>query len=125
VTEVLIDTHFVLRLRMEPLKLSQQERDVLDAALTVYVSTVSLWEIAILLGRGRIPHGDDRLLNIPPGTDLLPIELSHCKALVALPPLHRDPFDRMLIAQAQSEQIPLLTRDQAMRTYHACATFLP
>ncbi|MGH7046336.1 MAG: PIN domain-containing protein [Stellaceae bacterium] len=49
--------------------------------------------------------------------DLLPVWPEHCKALLALPPRHRDPFDRMLIAQARCESLPLLTRDGAMLDY--------
>ena len=122
--DVLIDTHFVLWLRREPQKLTAAERQILRASSTVFVSAVSLWEIAMLLGRGRIA-GNDQLLDIPPGLDWLPIRPNHCKALAALPRLHGDPFDRMLVAQAQSEQTPLLTRDLTMRNYHAHATFLP
>jgi PIN domain nuclease of toxin-antitoxin system len=123
--DVLIDTHLVLWLRMEPQKLNAAERQILNGAVTVFVSAVSLWEIAMLLGRGRIPGGNDQLLDISPGLDWLPIKPGHCKALAALPRLHGDPFDRMLVAQAQSEQISLLTRDRAMRNYRAHATFLP
>jgi PIN domain nuclease of toxin-antitoxin system len=123
--DVLIDTHFVLWLRMEPQKLTAGERQLLNASLTVFVSAVSLWEIAMLLGRGRIPGGDAQLLRLPPSLDWLPIKPDHCKALAVLPRLHGDPFDRMLVAQAQSEKIPLLTRDRTMRNYHAHATFLP
>src|SRR5580704_7986707 len=108
---VLIDTHFVLWLRMAPHELSGGERNVIDTASAVFVSVVSFWEIAILLGRGRIPNGDDRLLDVPNGLDLLPITADHCRAAAKLPHHHRDPFDRMLVAQAQSEQVPLLTRD--------------
>ncbi|HWB50891.1 MAG TPA: type II toxin-antitoxin system VapC family toxin [Stellaceae bacterium] len=124
-TGVLIDTHIVLWLRMEPHKLTAAERQILDASLTLFVSAVSVWEIAMLLGRGRIPGGNDQLLSLLPSLDWLPIKPDHCRAMAALPRLHRDPFDRMLIAQAQSEQLPLLTRDRAMRSYHAHATFLP
>lgn len=123
--DVLIDTHFVLWLRMEPQKLTAGERQILNSSTTVFVSAVSLWEIAILLGRGRIPGGNDQLLSIPPGLDWLPVKPDHCKSLAALPRLHGDPFDRMLIAQAQSEQLALLTRDRTMRNYHVHATFLP
>jgi PIN domain nuclease of toxin-antitoxin system len=122
---MLIDTHFVLWLRMEPQKLTAAERQILNSSLTVFVSAVSLWEIAMLLGQGRIPGGNDQLLSLSPGLDWLPIQPSHCRTLAALPRLHGDPFDRMLVAQAQSEQIPLLTRDHTMRNYHAHATFLP
>jgi PIN domain nuclease of toxin-antitoxin system len=122
---VLIDTHFLLWLRTEPQKLTSAERQILNGAVSVFVSAVSLWEIAILLGRGRISRGNDQLLSVPPGLDWLPITPLHCKVLAALPRLHGDPFDRMLVAQAQSEQMPLLTRDRTMRRYHEHATFLP
>lgn len=123
--DILIDTHFVLWLRLEPQKLTAAERQVLNSSLTVFVSAVSLWEIAMLLGRGRIPGGNDQLLSIPAGLDWLPIKPDHCKALATLPRLHGDPFDRMLVAQAQSERVPLLTRDRAMRNYHTQVAFLP
>jgi len=123
--DVLIDTHFLLWLRLEPQKLTTAERQVLNSFQSVIVSAVSLWEIAILLGRGRIPNGNQLLLDLPPALDWLPVKPDHCKTLAAMPRLHGDPFDRMLIAQAESEKIPLLTRDRAMRAYHAHATFLP
>jgi PIN domain nuclease of toxin-antitoxin system len=123
--DVLIDTHFVLWLRMEPQKLTAAERQILNSSLTVFVSAVSLWEIAMLLGRGRIPGGDDQLLSLSPGLDWLPVKPGHCKALAALPRLHGDPFDRMLVAQARSESLPLLTRDRAMQAYRQSVTILP
>jgi PIN domain nuclease of toxin-antitoxin system len=122
---VLIDTHFVLWLRMAPHQLSHGERNIIDGASIVYVSMASLWEIGILLGRGRIPNGNDQLLAIASGLDLLPVTPDHCKAVAKLPHHHRDPFDRMLIAQAQSEQVPLLTRDRAMAAYSGHVTILP
>ena len=79
----------------------------------------------MFLGRGRVLGGNDQLLSVPQGLNWLPVKPAHCKALAGLPRLHGDPFDRMLIAQAQSEQVALLTRDRAMRHYHAHATFLP
>jgi PIN domain nuclease of toxin-antitoxin system len=123
--DVLIDTHFLLWLRLEPQKLTTAERQVLNSSQRVIVSAVSLWEIAILLGRGRIPNGNQLLLDLPPALDWLPVKPDHCKTLAAMPRLHGDPFDRLLIAQAESEKIPLLTRDRAMRAYHEHATFLP
>lgn len=123
--DVLIDTHIVLWLRMEPQKLTAAERQILNSSPTVFVSVVSVWEIAMLLGSGRIPGGNDELLSISQGLDWLPVKLEHCRAVAALPRLHGDPFDRMLVAQAQSEQVALLTRDRVMRNYHAHATFLP
>ena len=58
-----------------------------------------------------------RLLGIPEGYLLLSISSAHCSTLVELPRHHRDPFDRMLVAQAQSEGLPLLTRDRRLMAY--------
>jgi PIN domain nuclease of toxin-antitoxin system len=88
-----------------------------------YVSTVCLWEFSILMGLGRI-EADKSLLDVPAGYDLLPISPDHCKALLELPRHHRDPFDRMLIAQARSERLPLLTRDRRIAAYSDEATIL-
>jgi PIN domain nuclease of toxin-antitoxin system len=78
------------------------------------MSAVSLWKIAILMALDRVAQ-DQRLLMVPDGFDLLPVLPDHCKALVALPRRHRDPFDRMLIAQARG--LALLTRDRAIIAY--------
>ena len=113
---LLVDTPLVLWARIAPERLSGGERRALDDARSCYVSAVSLWEIAILMALGRIAH-DQRLLAVPDGIELLPILPDHCKALIGLPKQHRDPFDRMLIAQARAERLPLLTRDPAFLAY--------
>jgi PIN domain nuclease of toxin-antitoxin system len=123
VTAILVDTHFILWLRVEPERLTQRDRAALDGASLRYVSIVSLWEIATLVAIGRLPR-DDRLVEPPLGFDLLLVQPEHCKAYAALPMHHRDPFDRMLVAQAQSEHVPLLTRDRVMVAYGAHATIL-
>jgi PIN domain nuclease of toxin-antitoxin system len=122
-TSLLADTHYVIWLRTEPQRLTGGERRVLDEADNRYVSLVTLWEIAILIGRGRIP-GSAEWLEIPKGFELLPIRLQHCRALLGLPPLHGDPFDQMLVAQARSEQVPLLTRDHRMSAYEPFASII-
>lgn len=113
---ILVDTHILLWARITPEKLSSQEREALDTARVRFISAVTLWEIAILMSLGRV-GSDMRLLDLPSSFDLLPIRSEHCKALIALPKLHRDPFDRMLIAQARAEGVGLLTRDDAMTAY--------
>jgi PIN domain nuclease of toxin-antitoxin system len=113
---VLIDTHILLWARITPEKLSSEEREVLDDAQVRLVSAITLWEIAILMTLGRVA-GDMRLLDLPSSFDWLPIRPEHCKALIALPHLHRDPFDRMLIAQARAEEVGLLTRNDAIIAY--------
>ncbi len=120
---VLVDTHFILWLRVEPLRLTAGERAVIDSASSRLVSIVSLWEIAIMLTVGRLRR-DEHLLETPPGFDLLPLRGEHCKAYANLPMHHRDPFDRMLIAQAHSEGLSLLTRDRTMAAYREHAAIL-
>lgn len=113
---ILVDTHIVLWVRIAPERLTRGERQALDGASACYISAVSFWEIAILTALRRIAH-DERLFAIPDGFELLGVSPNHCKALIALPARHRDPFDRMLIAQARAERLALLTRDRAIIDY--------
>lgn len=115
-TAILVDTHIALWVQTAPLRLTARERQALDDAHSRYVSAVTLWETAILMALGRV-GADHRLLDIPDGFDLLPVAAGHCKALLALPRRHCDPFDRMLIAQARVEHLALLTRDRAIIDY--------
>jgi PIN domain nuclease of toxin-antitoxin system len=115
---LLVDTRIVLWARITPERLTPGERQALDSAETRYVSAITFWEIAILVGLGRIAP-DDRLFAVPEGFDLLPVLPAHCAELVRLPRRHRDPFDRMLIAQARAERLALLTRDHAIIGYGA------
>ncbi|MGD8957997.1 MAG: type II toxin-antitoxin system VapC family toxin [Chromatiaceae bacterium] len=116
---LLLDTHSLLWALGEPALLSQKAREALNARENiVYVSVVSLWECAIKasLGKLRLP-GDFFEALAPAGFEWLPIALPHLNAYVELPMHHRDPFDRMLVAQALHEQLALVTRDQAIRRY--------
>ena len=70
----------------------------------------------MLISLGRIDN-DPRLFTPPPGIETLPILPRHCQALIDLPQIHRDPFDRMLIAQARVENAVLLTRDGKIAAY--------
>jgi PIN domain nuclease of toxin-antitoxin system len=89
---------------------------VLSAASVRFVSVVTLWEIATLIRLGRIAD-DERLLDLPTGFELLPVQPEHCREYAKLQPIHRDPFDRMLIAQAKTERVPLITRDRNIALY--------
>ncbi len=120
---LLLDTHLLLWARTEPEKLTAGETNAIVSARTRLISAVSLWEFGILIGLGRIGNNEG-LMDVPQGYDLLPIKPEHCKALARLPRHHRDPFDRMLIAQAQTEQAVLLTRDRTMTSYRDHATIL-
>jgi len=121
---VLVDTHVFLWWSSERgARVSERAREILsDGANDVAMSTVSAWEIAIKVGTGRLALPDlierylpDRIRHH--GFDLLPVELAHALRAGALPHIHTDPFDRLLIAQAQVEGIPLMTADPAIARY--------
>ena len=120
----LVDTHaFLWWVSERGAKLSDRARDLLsDGATDVAVSVASMWEIAIKVGGGQMILPDtverylpDRLRHH--GFELMAIELQHAFRAGALPPIHRDPFDRMLVAQAQTEGLPILTADPAISRY--------
>ncbi|CAA7618612.1 type II toxin-antitoxin system VapC family toxin [Magnetospirillum sp. UT-4] len=113
---VLLDTHMVLWLRADPGRLTATERRLIDRAPRRHVSAVTFWEIALLVGAGRI-EDDPRLYDLPGGLELLPVAPEHCRLIAELPSIHRDPFDRMLIAQARAEDLLLLSRDAKIRDY--------
>ena len=113
---VLLDTHILLWIRTAPDRLSKSERAILDEAPSRHVSTITIWELALLMSCGRLPS-DEQLLSIPDGFDVLDITPQHARELLLLPSLHRDPFDRMLIAQARVERLALMTRDRQIGGY--------
>ena len=127
---LLLDTHVALWAVLTPGRLSPIARDrISDPAIDILVSSASIWEIAIKhrLKRGR---ADDMPLS---GKDaaaafrdagylILPVTAAHAAAVDDLPPLHADPFDRMLVAQALTEPLRLLTRDARLAAYGALVT---
>lgn len=93
-----------------------------DPANTLILSVASAWEIAIKMQTGRLRLPERAATYVPTrtahyGMEMLPIHLSHALELESLPLLHRDPFDRILIAQAQVERLPILTADAGIRAY--------
>jgi PIN domain nuclease of toxin-antitoxin system len=122
-TAILIDTHFILWMRVAPRELRPGERATIENSSLRYVHIVSLWELAIMQSVGRLRR-DPAFLDRPAGFNLLPVQTEHCKFYAALPLHHGDPFDRMLIAQAQAERISLLTRDRRIAAYGEHATIL-
>jgi PIN domain nuclease of toxin-antitoxin system len=113
---ILVDTHILLWLRTVPDRLTDQERQAIDNAATRYISAVSLWEISILMSLDRVEQ-DARFFDVPAGFALLPVTPADCRTLLELPPLHRDPFDRMLIAQARTNSFLLISRDRKIAAY--------
>jgi len=119
---VLIDTHLLLWASAASDRLSAKARDRLSAPETQpWYSVVSLWEIVIKSSLGRPDFQVDaaRLRNglSQNGWQELDVRADHVLAVSALPPRHRDPFDRLLIAQAAREQMPLLTCDAQLADY--------
>lgn len=115
----LLDTHALLWWLTDDKRLSRRARSEIEAG-DILVSVVSAWEIEIKRGLGRIDADTHAILAEVTSTDgfaWLEIRPSHVAALVDLPDVHRDPFDRMLVAQAAQEHVALITRDATVRRY--------
>jgi PIN domain nuclease of toxin-antitoxin system len=121
---LLLDTHLLLWAASEPDRLPAAARELVnDPQNQPIFSSASLWEVAIKrgLGRGDL-RVDARLLRrglLDNGYDELPITSEHAVSLDSLPPIHKDPFDRILIAQSMVEGITLLTADPMVAKYPA------
>lgn len=117
--KVLLDTHALLWWVSDDRRLSPKAREAI-ATGEVFVSVASLWEVEIKRALGRLDLTVDRLVAEVAQTEsfeLLNVRPSHVVSLADLPMLHRDPFDRMLIAQAKRERLVLLTRDEDIAEY--------
>lgn len=116
---LLLDTHILLWAMADDPMLSPQARRTIEAAATVYVSSASVWEISIKAGLGKLQldlaEFTSRLAAA--GFEPLAVSWGHAQAVRDLPHHHHDPFDRMLIAQAISEPLRLLTHDAALARY--------
>jgi PIN domain nuclease of toxin-antitoxin system len=115
---LLLDTQVYLWWRMARSRLGTHTLEAVETAEDVAVSAVSAAEIAIKQALGKLVD-EPALLDDPAGHDLhiLPLTWEHARELRRLPLLHRDPFDRLLIAQARVEQRTLVTADQQVRNY--------
>jgi len=117
-SRLLLDTHVFLWWRGEPARLGSAVRDRIATADIVFVSVASAWEAAIKASLGRIELPDTIEAGVlASGFEKLLITFSHAERVTALPPHHRDPFDRMLVAQAQSEGLTLVTHDRLLEPY--------
>ncbi len=120
---ILLDTHVFLWWAVDDPQLSVELRQALESPDNlVFLSSASVWEIVIKQGLGRIRLPDDPadwLQAYLTQYGLLPlaIEYVHVLAIRTLPPRHKDPFDRVLVAQALCEGMTLATADQAIRQY--------
>jgi PIN domain nuclease of toxin-antitoxin system len=120
--KLLLDTHTFLWLHTEPERLREHLAAAEDPHTELLLSAVSSWEIAIKYALGRLPLPEPPQRYIPSlmrtiGAVALPIEHSHALAVAALEPLHGDPFDRLLVAQAGLLDVPILTADAAIAQY--------
>jgi PIN domain nuclease of toxin-antitoxin system len=121
--KVLLDTHaFIWWVNNDP-QLSQTARaTIADPDNTILFSVVNAWEIIIKQGTGKLTLPEPAETYIPSRIAAnqfvtLPINLSHILQVASLPDLHRDPFDRLLIAQSQTEQIPIVSIDRYVVQY--------
>jgi PIN domain nuclease of toxin-antitoxin system len=120
---VLLDTHAFLWAITGDERLSETARETfLNSANRLFFSAVSMWEICIKISLGKLSLKRGWLKKIQNelminAVQWLPIEMSHCAELTKLPFHHRDPFDRMLIAQAMVEDLQVLSRDVRLSDY--------
>jgi PIN domain nuclease of toxin-antitoxin system len=120
----LLDTHTLLWSFIDSPSLTPRSRRVIeDVSNDLMVSAVSAWEIATKARLGKLPSGDELIADLDRyltqlRCEALPISLDHAVRAGRLPGEHRDPFDRMLIAQAQAENLAIISNDRIFDTYH-------
>ena len=116
---LLLDTHTLLWWLTDDPTLSRAARSAIaDQGNTVYLSPVVVWELRIKQGLGKLELPDEfrEVLDAQPFTEL-PITSAHAHEIAVLSSLHRDPFDRMLVAQARLEKLTLVSRDAFLADY--------
>jgi PIN domain nuclease of toxin-antitoxin system len=124
---LLIDTQIFIWVVIDSKNLRSQARQILLDAAEVFVSAASVWEIAIKVRLGKLegdPHTFAAAIS-QSGFHELPISARHAARVYELPLYHRDPFDRLLIAQALSEPLRLLTADSVLCKYSELVTMVP
>lgn len=120
---LLLDTHAFLWFCQDDPALSTTAKTLIeDRSNRKLVSVASCWEIAIKAGLGKLKLGEPSASYIPAalartGFELLPISVGHATGVELLPHRHRDPFDRLLVAQAMGEQIPIVSADSVLDAY--------
>ena len=122
-TDVLLDTHTMLWFLWDDSRLSGPAKSLIeDAGNRKFVSVASCWEIAIKVGLGKLDLGEPSRSFLPReiernNFELLPISLDHATTVEGLAAHHRDPFDRLLIAQAMTEKMPVVSADVVFDQY--------
>jgi len=120
--KLLLDTHVFLWLQTEPERVGEHLGLIEDPRSELLFSAASSWEIAIKYGLGKLPLPEPPQTYVPErvraiGAHALPIDHPHALAVAALARLHRDPFDRLLVAQAKLLDVPILTADPLIAQY--------
>jgi PIN domain nuclease of toxin-antitoxin system len=118
---LLLDTHLLLWALSDPKRVGRAGLALIERS-DVYVSAASIWEISIKAAQGRLKAKPDAVLQgvEPAGFSLLPVQGEHAARVFDLGMHHADPFDRLLIAQAQLESMTLLTNDELLSAYGQC-----
>jgi PIN domain nuclease of toxin-antitoxin system len=116
---LLLDTHVYLWYVIHSPRLSRDIYHQIETTPVVYVSAASLWEVVIKIQLKKLVANPDELAAkiVDSGFQELPVSVAHTLALERLPLHHRDPFDRILLAQAHVEHLTLLTRDVGLKPY--------
>lgn len=116
---LLLDTHVFLWCIKNDRRLSKVARSKISTATDVYISSASIWEATIKIKLKKLDVDIDEMVNaiVESGFLELPITAQHAAAISQLPDIHRDPFDRILIAQAMIEPLTFLTADAELKNY--------
>lgn len=115
----LLDTHIILWWLSEPSKISTQARQIIaDKKNNIFISSASFWEMSIKKSIGRLSYPNDLLyLLTQEGFQFIPISPEEGLEICDLPPIHTDPFDRMLIMQTKLRNFVLITQDAKIQLY--------
>jgi len=120
--KIILDTHTFLWFVNDSLELSNSAAELIESDVDLWISIASLWEISIKVNLNKLDLPDEFDRFIPHqiainNIEILPINLQHLIALTKLPLHHRDPFDRILIAQAIAEDVPIISIDKKFDLY--------
>ena len=116
---ILIDSHTAYWWANDPRQITQEAREkIIDPHNEVFLSSVTAWELGLKASKGKLDLPDDLFENLASeGIKDLSFSQAHAVASIALPPFHKDPFDRALVAQCQVESMTLATRDGYVKKY--------
>lgn len=116
---LLLDTHVLLWVMADNPALSSEARTTIERADVVFASAVSVWEVSIKIGLGKLQVDPERFMEGLRASGFQPLDITwnHAETVRTLPLLHRDPFDRLLVAQAVNEPLKLMTADKVLARY--------